>query len=177
MGLHVDFVKQGLGTSNDGNTARRFFENFKKSAEITGIDESLIKRFYIILQVLASGENINPEKFDHFAKETANLFIDLYGWYYMPASIHKILMHGAEIIQNFIFPIGNLSEEAAEARNKHFRHYREFHARKCNRKCTNEDILHNLLLSSDPLISTLRLKCDSKKSRIMDEEALFLLSI
>lgn len=151
----------------------KFFVFFKKSAEITGMNESLIKRLYIILQVLASGENINPEK---FAKETANLFIDLYGQYYMSASIHKIRMHGADVIKSFIFPIGNLSEEAAEARNRHFRQYRQFHARKCNRKCTNEEILHNFLLSSDPSISTLRLKCDNNKSRVMVEEALFLLS-
>ena len=38
MGLLVDMVKQGWGSSNDGNTARRFFSNAQLSAEITGID-------------------------------------------------------------------------------------------------------------------------------------------
>ena len=36
LSLRVDFPKQGFGTTNDGNTARRFFENQSKSAEITG---------------------------------------------------------------------------------------------------------------------------------------------
>ena len=34
-GLLVDRVKQGAGSTNDGNTARRFFENVKLTSEIT----------------------------------------------------------------------------------------------------------------------------------------------
>lgn len=40
MGLNVDIVRQGSGTSNDDNTARKFFENPKKTAKITGLNES-----------------------------------------------------------------------------------------------------------------------------------------
>lgn len=36
MRLLVDVPKQGFGTSNDGNTARRFFESTELAAEITG---------------------------------------------------------------------------------------------------------------------------------------------
>lgn len=43
--LHVDFPKQGFGSSNDGNTARTFFENCDKVAEITGIQ---IYLFFIL---------------------------------------------------------------------------------------------------------------------------------
>jgi hypothetical protein len=34
---------------------------------------------------------------------------------------HKMLIHGAIVIENALLPIGQLSEEAAEARNKYFR--------------------------------------------------------
>lgn len=91
----------------------------------------------------------------------------------MPSSLHKILIHGAQIIRHFWFPIGQLSEEAAEARNKHFRKYRECHARRSNRTYTNEDILHNLLLSSDPYVSHMR-GCD-KTHKDLTEEAMSLL--
>lgn len=175
LGLTIDVVKQGVGTTNDGNTARRFFENSEKSAEITGLDLNLIKRFYTILQVLASNQRIDVEKFELYAKETAKLYINLYNWYYMPVSVHKILIHGAEIIKDALLPIGQLSEEAAEARNKHFRNYREERSRKCNRKYTNEDILHNLLISSDPVISRLRPSATTKKNRELSEDALSLL--
>ena len=42
MGLLVDLPKPGSGTSNDGNTARRFFKDATTSANITGINEELV---------------------------------------------------------------------------------------------------------------------------------------
>lgn len=53
MGLLVDIVKQGHGTTNEGNTARRFFAKYKTSASITGVN--VIKKFGTILQVVSSG--------------------------------------------------------------------------------------------------------------------------
>lgn len=49
MGLLVDMPKCGFGTTNDGNTARRFFENPELSSNITGVDKQLIYKFGIIL--------------------------------------------------------------------------------------------------------------------------------
>ncbi|XP_076663948.1 uncharacterized protein LOC143370380 [Andrena cerasifolii] len=157
LGLIVDMVKQGYGTSNDGNTARRFFENPEITAQITGLNEDLIKKFSILLQAIASGLEINKQKFGEFAMNLARQYVELYGWYYMPPTVHKILIHGQAIIAHAILPIGQLTEEAQEARNKDFRHYRELHARKSSRKLTNQDVLNNLLISSDPYISTSRL--------------------
>lgn len=175
LGLNIDVVKQGFGTSNDGNTARRFFSNSTNSAEITGLDINLVKRFHVILQAIASGRNIDVYAFQNYAKETAQLYIRLYSWYYMPATVHKILFHGAEIIKDAMIPIGHLSEEAAEARNKDFRKYRELRSRKCNRKLTNEDILNNLLISSDPVISSLRPIRNQANIDMLDLEVLSLL--
>jgi len=99
LGLLIDVVKQGVGTSNDGNTARRFFENPSVTSEIIGLDEIIIRKFSILLQAISSNEEINPEKFDDLAKTLAKLVIKKYGWYYMPASVHKILLHGTDIIK------------------------------------------------------------------------------
>lgn len=98
---------QGFGTTNDGNTARRFFLDYKTSSRITGIDENLIFRFSIILQAISSGKQINIEKFRNYCKETAEIYVQLYSWYHMPVSVHKLLMHGADICNHFsILPIG-----------------------------------------------------------------------
>uniref|UniRef100_A0A2H1VR69 SFRICE_028309 n=1 Tax=Spodoptera frugiperda TaxID=7108 RepID=A0A2H1VR69_SPOFR len=48
----------------------------------------------------------------------------------MPSILHKILCHGAEVVAEVILFIRQLSEEAAEARNKHIRMYRLNYARK-----------------------------------------------
>lgn len=169
LGLLIDVVKQGVGTSNDGNTARRFFENPSVTAEITGLDEIIIRKFSILLQAIACGEEIDPDKFDIFAKDLAKLVIKKYGWYYMPASVHKILCHGANIIRNALLPIGQLSEEVIEARHKKFRRFRLNNTRKKNRKCTNEDIMFSLLISSDPYITSLRHSSRSKPKKMFPE--------
>jgi len=52
--------------------------------------------------------------------------------------------------------LGKLSEEAQEARNKDYNNIREHHTRKNSRLNTNEDLLHTLLVSSDPYISSIR---------------------
>lgn len=121
LGLTMDQPKPGFGSSNDGNTARRFFENSKMSAEITGINLELIERFHIILQVISSGYNINIEKFEEYCIETARQLVTLYPWYSMPTTVHKILIHGATIADALELPIGHMSEEAQEASNKHIK--------------------------------------------------------
>lgn len=111
---------------------------------------------------MSSGEKIDVNKFRFYADETAKLYKSLYGWYNMPTSIHKVLIHGADIIDFFNLPIGYYSEEAQEARNKDFRYIREHQSRKSSRENTNEDILHWLLITSDPLITSMRASAPKK---------------
>jgi len=162
MGLLIDVVKPGKGTSNDGNTVRKFFGNPQLSTEITGLDENLITRFSILLQAIASGNKINIPKCKDFAFQTAELYIFLYPWYYMPVSVHKLLLHGGDIIKHAIVPIGQLSEDAQEANHKCFRKYRENNSRKMSRKYNNTDIINNLLIASDPIISSSRKFLENK---------------
>lgn len=171
LGLLVDVVKQGYGSTNDGNTARRFFQNCDKASEITGVDKDLLNRFNVILQTLSSGFSIKTNEFKIYLFETAERFVFLYPWYYMPASLHKILLHGADIISSFDLPIGQLSEDVQEARHKEYRHYREHNTRKTSRVETNTDLFHMFLISSDPLISSIR-KLPNKKESVLSPEAL-----
>ncbi|GBM30249.1 hypothetical protein AVEN_26158-1 [Araneus ventricosus] len=94
----------------------------------------------------------------------------------MPVILHKILFHGRDIIEACILPIGSYSEEAQEARNKHNRQYRELFTRKTSRINTNTDLLHRLLITSDPYIASLRAAPKSKK-RKMDREMKNLLKL
>ncbi|CAG4976575.1 unnamed protein product [Parnassius apollo] len=155
-GLIIDMPKSNFGNTNDGNTSRRFFENPKLAAEITGINYELIYRLKVILEAISSGFKIDPVKYERYALETARIYVNLYDWHPMTPTMHKILVHGAVIIEKALLPIGQLSEEAAEARNKHFRCYRQDFARKFSRKDCNQVIFNRLLLSSDPLLSSIR---------------------
>lgn len=175
LGIIVDVVRQGHGSTNDGNTARRFFDNPVIVSPATGVDQTLIERFSNILAVMTSGLEIDCEKFEEYALDTAQLYVELYGWYKMPPSVHKVLIHGSKIIQAFGLPIGSLSEEAQEANNKVFKEARAKYSRKCGRKQSNEDIIHHLLISSDPYVSSLRRKSE-KNSKELTAEAKSLLT-
>lgn len=153
LSLIVDKPKPGFGNSNDGNVARKFFQNFKVSSSITNIDEELIRRIYMILQTISSGFQINTEKFQQYCLDTAQLYVDLYPWMPMTPTLHKLLIHSAEIVNHALLPIGMLSEEAQEARNKDFKSYRENFARKTSRTDNLTDIVNRLFISSDPIIS------------------------
>lgn len=169
MGLIVDKPKPGFSSSNDGNTARRFFKNAEMSAQITGLDVTIIKQFDVILRILSSGFEINLVEFNEFCLETRRHYFSLYSWYYMPATVHKILVHSTEVIKAALLPIGQLSEEAQEARNKDCRRFREYNTRKCSRVATNRDLLSMLIITSDPLINSLREIPQKKPEKICAE--------
>ena len=160
----------GYGNTNDGNTARRFFENSKTSALITSLDLDLIERFHVILQIISSGHEINTD----YTLTTARKFVERYPWYYMPTSVYKLLIHSPQIVAHALLPIGQLSEEAQEARNKDIKRYREDFSRKCSRVKTMEDVFKRPLVTSDPYISSIR-KLPEKKMKSLSNEAIALL--
>ena len=86
----------------------------------------------MILWVISCGREINFTAFEELREKTVNIYISKYSLYYMPQSLHKILIHRLTIIQNFSIPIGLLSEEAQEAKNKEFKKVGESLTRKCS---------------------------------------------
>ena len=74
----------------------------------------------------------------------------------MPQILHKILIHGPEIIERLVLPISPFIEEAQEARNKELKCHTEHHLRKDLRMKTNEDVIKRLLCTSDPVTSSYR---------------------
>ena len=176
LNLVVDVPRTGgSGTSNDGNTARKFFQAHDTSATVLGVDHELVKRLYIILATLSSTGDINPDAFEAYCLETAERYVGLYPWYFMAQSIHKILFHGHQVIRRMDLPVGMFSEEAQEASNKIYKQFRENFTRKCSREQTNIDLMRRLLCSSDPVINTFRRNSTKKKIKELPAEALSLL--
>lgn len=168
MGLVVDQPKQGGGNSNDGNTARKFFKNPELVSQITGVSKELIERFSNILCVVSSGHYIDEEKFKTYCFTTAEMAIDLYGWYKMSASVHKLLIHGSDIIKSLPLPVGQLSEDVIEASHKNYKKMRQYHSRKTSRLFTNTDILHWMLICSDPVVTIHRPKPKKRGEKFND---------
>ena len=49
LSLRISFPKSGYGSSNDGNTARKFFQYSDKSAEIIGMSVCNFHKIFIIV--------------------------------------------------------------------------------------------------------------------------------
>eukprot|EP00734_Pompholyxophrys_sp_LG126_P000336 Pompholyxophrys_sp_v1_NODE_122_length_1766_cov_2.347165.p1 type:complete len:280 gc:universal NODE_122_length_1766_cov_2.347165:840-1(-) len=146
----------GSGSTNDGNTARRFFTNAETVAQITQLDTDWLKNISTFIRAMSSGYAVAEEKIRLFSSRLAEQCISLYDWHPMPQSVHKALIHGWVSIVNLQFytvPIGMLSEEAGETTNKEIKWARLHHARKFSREATMQDVFH--WRSSDPRIASI----------------------
>lgn len=93
----------------------------------------------------------------------------------MPPSVHKMLLHGHEVVRKKPVPVGLFSEEAQESRNKDVKNFREHFTRKFSRIQTSHDLFVRLLASSDPYISSLRRSYGKKRPLELPLEARELL--
>jgi len=78
----------------------------------------LIRRCAITLLTLSSGHTVNIEACDQHAKQTAGLLVAEYPWYCMTATVHKVVLHGAQDVAEGSLPVGQLSEEAQDSLHK-----------------------------------------------------------
>ncbi|KAK7576396.1 hypothetical protein V9T40_012682 [Parthenolecanium corni] len=112
----IDWRKNLVGQTYDGaNSMRGQYGGLRTlvqnenpraiyiTAQITEVDEGLIRRYEVIL---TAGHNSNAEAFEEYAAETAASHVELYGWYYMTISVHKVLIHGADVIRHCKLPLG-----------------------------------------------------------------------
>lgn len=179
MSLLVDVVRPNSGTTNDGNTARTALsdKNRQTFAEILGVDMWLVEDLHTILVALSSGLAIDCVRFDELCKSVATKYVQRYKWFYMTVTLHKILMHGRQVIESSPLPIGMLSEQAGESRNKFWRYDREHHTRKLDRKTTILDLFHRALESSDPYLSSHSLQNRQKEKKTLPKKVLNLLKV
>jgi hypothetical protein len=149
----LDEPRSTGGTSTTGSACRKLLQNPQLFADCLGLSRALVVRLAKILKVINCKLDINTEYFGKFALDTYRLFTESYNWFYMPQTLHKILAHGAEIIQASPLSPAFMSEEGPESKNRFFRNYREFHARKISKIANNKDVFGRLLLISDPIFA------------------------
>ena len=81
----------GAGNSNNGNCARRAFENPREFARILDLDADLVSELKTVLVCISSRYQINPLPFKRFCRSISEHYIRLYPWYPMSATLHKVL--------------------------------------------------------------------------------------
>ena len=169
LGLTVDKRREGgFGNTNTGNVCRKAFENPVKTAKICGVSPMLVSNLDIIRRTLASTSTINIGAFESYCQETLQLYMSEVGWYNIPPTLHRVLVHGGEIIRATPINIGSTSEESAEGNTKFARRFYKHHTRKNSHGNALADLLFRLLDVSDPFLSCA--ETSSKKSKSIPED-------
>jgi len=176
MNLIVD-SSNDPGNTLSGNVARKAFSNPVKFAQIIGVSPMLVSNLDVIWRTMASRHQINAEKFGHFCTETLEIYLTDAGWFNLSPTLHKILIHGKDIIKACPVPLGWTSEEGSESNNKFVRRYLSNHTRKTSHIDTLTDLFNRLLEVSDPCLTTTTWKKDKKNSRTLTPEMKELLHI
>lgn len=156
LSLEVNNPRSGGGTSTTGNVCRRAFTDPEILANILELNVELITNFRNILVAISCMRPLNYATFQDLCLKTAQLWVELYPNHNMTPTVHKLLIHGPEILRKLPVPAGYMSEEASEACNKYYRRNRENHARKTSRVATTEDMFYRQLDNSDPVIASFR---------------------
>lgn len=177
LGLILDHPEAEFGNSNDDYAARYFFRKALVSAEITGIDQCIITRFHAILQAISCGHTVDTEKYAKYATHTARKFAELYPWYYMPTTVHELLIHGPQIIGSALLPIGQMSEDAQRSLDKHIERSQEDFPLKDTRIKAMKNVFLRLMIKSDPYISSVpRIRHKKLKKLSLDAQNLLVTS-
>jgi len=162
LNLIVD-SSSGPGNTLSGNVARKAFSNPIKFGKIVGVSPVLISNLFVIWCTLASKYQINSIKFGELCQQTLDIYMSEVGWFNIPPTIHKVLVHGQDIVEACPVPIGWTSEESSEANNKFIRKYLSQHTRKTSHLDTMSDLFHRLMQVSDPCLTAKSWKEDKKK--------------
>lgn len=165
VGIVVDKVKPGFGTTNTGNIAKRFFSQPDIVAEILQLPIQLVNNFSIITRLLNLQIPLNWKNVTPLLQNTKKLWIEHLSWFPMPPSIHKVLEHAPQIGLSTQLTFGELSEDCGEAAHKVIPRTRMDSIRKNSKIKGMEDLMVHLLLRSSPTISTINI------DRIIKREA------
>ena len=151
--LTVDMRREGgFGNTNTGNVARKALENPVTTAHICGVSPMLVSNLDTIRRILSSPYDIDSQAFESFCQETLDIYMSDAGWYQIPPTLHRVLVHGRAIIEATPVRIGLTSEEGSESNTKFARNFYKNHTRKSSQENTMSDLFFRLLDCSDPFI-------------------------
>lgn len=151
--IHVDEVVQGCGTTNNGNTARKCFQDPGKFATALELDPDIVKRISFILLAFKQKFFVDLDVLESYCNETYKLIYDTYPWVMVSPTVHKLLRHGPTIARKFPLTMAYYAEDASEKCNKLYRKNAKEHARQTSRKERLQDVFNYNIYLSDPLIS------------------------
>ena len=143
IGIRIKECRQeGSGNSEDGNSFREAFrteKNRKTMSEECDVPLNFIEGLWNIYVALTSHLYIDPKLFGAYCDKVLKIYFTKLKWYRMIPSVHKILVHGPELLEELMkeaptIAPGQLSEEPSEHFNKLLKNDELGHAPQNSRK-------------------------------------------
>ena len=115
LGIRIDFIKQGKGTSTNGNSATRLFENPEISAKILDIDVDILNGFSKQLARINSTTTLHdPDEYYQDSRQLFDNFVKHLGHVAnMSPTVHRMIVHGHIFLKwakEVNLPLGKLRE-------------------------------------------------------------------
>ena len=153
-GLLIDIVKQGFGSTMDGNTARRGLADPEYCERTTGVPAELVEAFRDVWIMFKATFRLCPDKVQQECAKILARYKELCPWGHLPPTIHKALVHGHLYLRKVpeTLTLGHFSEEPLEASHKTLRHIEHCNARQFSREMKLLDVMKRLLDLSHPVI-------------------------
>ena len=161
MGIRIKECRQeGSGNSEDGNTFRTAFgtrKNREILSEECDVPLDFIEGLWNVYVALTGQLYIIPSKFGAYCKKVLAIYYARLNWYRMIPSVHKILCHGEELLQELLkeaptIAPGQLSEEPSEHFNKLLKNDEIGHAPQFDRTKRLKAMSDRGIERSDPLV-------------------------
>lgn len=151
-----------------GDDCRKAFSNTKLLSEELELNPKLVEKLKNVLVAFTCHQPLDPEMFRAYCYTTYRKFLKFYSWTLIPASLHKILTHGVEILLNTPVPLGVFNYETApDSRSEFYRRHRELPERIFCRKYDYDfflDIFDKVMTSSDPYFSSIAMERRRRKN-------------
>ena len=181
LGRRIDTADSTGHTGNTltGNLARRFFdEDCRKlldsliGEEHLNIVKNLHMNLNIILRIISSKDRlIDTEKFGNLCTSTYVNILTYFAWADLTPTVHKILSHSMQLIQNNSgLGVGHLSEEGLEAQHKIIRRLRAAWTLQSSDDANLKDLIKKMFLISDPLFYSYRRSIKCPKCGLMGHQ-------
>ena len=153
-GILVNYVKEGQGSSNDGNSARDGLGNAEASSKILGVPFEIIDGLDIIWGTLKAMIRMKPALVKARCDAFRELYYEKIPWGQLPPSVHKVVDHGYRFFEHVpkTMAMGMISEENLEASHKTVRNDELYHSRQFSRKERVSDVFQRKLDASDPVV-------------------------
>ena len=154
LGVLVDMPGTNGGSTTNGNTIRRCFEEPRLLTDVLGLSFELVNGIIVVWRTLRCSDPLDANRFKKYCMKLVKLYELEVPWAEMNPALHLILHHGWMLIDAIpeTMSVSMFNEEGLEAINKKIKHYEKNRARQTSRTNRLSDVFQRINDFSYPVI-------------------------